>query len=64
VTETLGRVEVGEVVSIKYLGDVEGAKYVYPNFRVSRKPASAEPEEPIADEKPAEKGAQGDDIPY
>ena len=62
VTETLGRVQPGEVVSIKYLGDVEGAKYTYPNFRVSRKPAAqpAKLEEPIAEEN----GTQGDDIPF
>ncbi len=54
VTETLGRVEVGEVVSLKYLGDVEGAKYTYPNFRVSRKPA------PLA----SGGAALADDIPY
>ncbi len=63
VVETLGRVQPGEVVSLKYLGDVEGAKYTYPNFRVSRKPARGEQatlEQP-ADE---EKGAQGRDIPY
>jgi hypothetical protein len=44
VTATLGRVEPGEVVSIKYLGDREGAKYNYPNFAVSRKPAPAQEE--------------------
>jgi hypothetical protein len=33
---TLGRVAPGEIVSIKFVGDVEGAKYTYPNFRVSR----------------------------
>ena len=38
VVETLGRVRPGEVVSIKYLGDREGVKYDYPDFRVSRKP--------------------------
>jgi hypothetical protein len=38
VVKTLGRVQPGEIVSIKYVGDVEGAKYTYPNFRVSRKP--------------------------
>ncbi len=42
VVETLGRVQPGEVVSMKYLGDVEGAKYTYPNFRVSRKQARQE----------------------
>ncbi len=67
VVKTLGRVQSGEVVSLKYLGDVEGAKYTYPNFRVSRKPARGAQttlEEPIAGEKPTEKGAQGDDIPF
>jgi hypothetical protein len=45
VTETLGRVEPGEVVSIKYLGDREGQKYDYPDFRISRKaPADEFPE--------------------
>jgi hypothetical protein len=38
VVETLGRVEPGEVVSIKFLGDREGAQYNYPDFRISRKP--------------------------
>jgi hypothetical protein len=59
VVETLGRVEPGEVVSVKYLGDVEGAKYTYPNFKVSRKPAtSAKPQqaEPMAE--------PDDDIPF
>jgi hypothetical protein len=36
---TLGRVQPGEIVSIKYVGDVEGARYTYPNFKVSRKSA-------------------------
>jgi hypothetical protein len=39
VVETLGRVQVGEVVSIKYVGDKQGTQYTYPDFRVSRKPA-------------------------
>ncbi len=56
VVETLGRVQTGEIVSIKYLGDKQGAKYDYPNFAVSRKPV--EPE--ARDSFPAE----GDDIPY
>ena len=33
-----GRVQPGEIVSIKFIGDREGAKYDYPDFRVSRKP--------------------------
>jgi hypothetical protein len=40
VTQTLGRVQPGEVVSIKYTGDVEGPNGPYPNFRVVRKPAA------------------------
>ena len=54
VVETLGRVQVDEIVSIKYLGDVEGAKFTYPNFRVSRKP-------PL---RPASPAGAGDDIPW
>ena len=43
-TATLGRVQIGEVVSIKYLGDGENASgKAYPRFAVSRKPA-AEPQ--------------------
>lgn len=42
VVGTKGRVQPGEVVSLKYLGDVEGGRFTYPNFRVSRKPP-AEP---------------------
>jgi hypothetical protein len=40
VTETLGRVRAGEIVSLKYTGDVEGPNGPYPNFRVVRKPAA------------------------
>jgi hypothetical protein len=39
VVATLGRVQIGEIVSIKYVGDKQGAKYDYPDFRISRKPA-------------------------
>lgn len=67
VTETLGRVQPGEVVSIKYLGDVEGAKYAYPNFKVSRK-AGADATlaaEPQAELPAAEPAADSDsDIPF
>jgi hypothetical protein len=38
VVATEGRVQRGEIVSIKYLGDREGARYVYPDFRISRRP--------------------------
>jgi hypothetical protein len=44
VTETLGRVKPGEVVSIKFLGDREGQKFDYPDFRISRKPATEQQE--------------------
>jgi hypothetical protein len=40
VVRTEGRVQPGEVVSIKYIGDREGSKFDYPDFRVSRKPAA------------------------
>jgi hypothetical protein len=54
VTETLGRVQVGEVVSLKYLGDGENAQgKAYPRFTVSRKPATGSSQE-----------AGDDDIPY
>jgi hypothetical protein len=43
VIDTLGKVRAGEVVSIKYLGDKQGATYTYPNFVITRKPA-LEPE--------------------
>ena len=58
VVETLGRVQPGEVVSIKYLGDVEGARFTYPNFRVSRKRASAVAEPATTTEEAS------DDIPF
>jgi hypothetical protein len=38
VVETLGRVQAGEIVSIKWVGDKQGT-YKYPDFRISRKPA-------------------------
>jgi hypothetical protein len=59
VVEMLGRVQPGEVVSIKYLGDVAGARYTYPNFRVSRKPEIG------SGDKPVRRGATvDDDIPF
>ena len=63
IVKTLGRVKPGEVVSIKYVGDREGAKYNYPDFRVSRKPSSDEPTpEPAAS---TSQEATGDsDIPF
>jgi hypothetical protein len=55
--KTFGRVQPGEVVSIKYLGDREGAKYDYPDFRISRKPAQLE-----VTKKPSDD--DDDDIPF
>ncbi len=53
VTATLGRVQVGEVVSIKYLGDGENASgKAYPRFAVSRKPAAGATQEAGGDEIP------------
>ena len=61
VVETLGRVEPGEVVSIKYIGEGENAKgQPYPRFATSRKPAKA----PIPEQPADETGTQGDDIPF
>ncbi len=60
VVETLGRVKAGEVVSIRFIGDVDGARFRYPNFRVSRKPPRIEP---APDDQPANV-AGDDDIPY
>jgi hypothetical protein len=71
VTDTLGRVKPGEVVSIKYIGDVQGAQHPYPNFRVSRRPAVLEPNEGRAvtaskeeEEKEAAAGDGDGDIPF
>ena len=75
VVETLGRVQPGEVISVKYLGDVEGARYAYPNFKVSRKQETRElpaETEAILDELVEEMGeadhepgqADADDIPF
>jgi hypothetical protein len=38
VVKTLGRVEAGEVVSIKYAGHRDGPNGPYPDFKVVRKP--------------------------
>ena len=54
--ETLGRVQVGEIVSIKYIGDKQGAKYEFPNFRVSRKPVEGDGQRPSV--------GDGDGIPF
>lgn len=62
VTETEGRVQPGEVVSLKYLGDVEGARFVYPNFKVSRKPP-VDGSTPALDDEPEPSGASDDKPP-
>jgi hypothetical protein len=59
VTATLGRVQPGEVVSIKFLGDREGAQYAYPNFKVSRKPAEPKLDDLEGDEPEAHPGGGG-----
>jgi hypothetical protein len=61
VVDTLGRVKPGEIVSIKFVGDVEGAKYTYPNFKVSRKPTTEKKSEST---KPTNGGGPGDDVPF
>lgn len=60
VTATHGRVQPGEVVSMKYLGDKQGAQFVFSDFRVSRKPApaSADTDRGLEGEKPT--AAPGD----
>jgi hypothetical protein len=61
VIETEGRVKPGEVISIKYLGDREGARYVYPDFRISRRPplnVQSDVEADVSD------FGQTDEIPY
>jgi hypothetical protein len=66
VTKTIGRVEVGEVVSLLYLGDKEGANGTsYATFKVSRRPeayAADVTAEPVhADTPPPH---TDDDIPF
>jgi hypothetical protein len=54
VVDELGPVKPGEIVSIKYLGDREGAQFDYPNFKVSRKPpadtANDDPKDDVDDD--------------
>lgn len=45
--KTEGRVQPGEVVSIKYKGDREGAQYDYPDFDVARKPPATQGEDGV-----------------
>ena len=63
VVETLGPVKPGEMVSIKYLGDKEGASFTYPNFRVYRAQGNGNGAIPIidgGDATPAEEAAVHD----
>jgi hypothetical protein len=56
VVETLGPVQPGEIVSLKYTGEGENsAGQAYPRFAVSRKPAKA---------GEAATSSQGGDIPW
>jgi hypothetical protein len=56
VTETLGKAQVGEVVSLKFIGDGETSTgNAYPKFSVSRKPAAATTEP---------QGEEDDGIPF
>lgn len=64
VVETLGRVQPGEIVSINYIGDKEGASGPYPNFKVSRKPPTF-PAAPIPEDAgPPAADATDSDIPF
>ena len=63
VVEMLGRVQPGEVVSVKYLGDKESGATTYSNFGVSRKAPAVDavgaPGEPVAGETPEEASTDG-----
>jgi hypothetical protein len=69
---TLGRVQPGEVVSIRYLGNRESAQYNYPDFKISRKPApmpraverQAPPLPLLRDPQPAVPLDIDDEIPF
>jgi hypothetical protein len=63
VVETLGRVQRGEVVSIKYIGDVTGAKFIYPDFKISRKPPASSPDREAGGDPPPA-SAPDDDIRF
>jgi hypothetical protein len=60
---TEGRVQPGEVISIKYAGDREGEKFDYPDFKIARKPplrVESDIEADASDFAPT----QTDEIPY
>jgi len=67
VTEVEGRVQPGEVVSIKYVGDKDAASgNSYPDFVVVRKPPSGDEASagPPIPELPADEKGANDDIPF
>ena len=53
VVRTMGRVAPGEIVSIRFKGDRQGATYAYPDFGIVRKPAPSN-----------STGGADDDIPF
>jgi hypothetical protein len=55
-----GRVQRGEIVSIKYLGDREGARYIYPDFRISRRPPLKIESDVAADQSDFARSMQGE----
>lgn len=60
VTDVLGRVRPGEVVSLKFTGDKQGAQFEYPTFRISRKAAPS-----VSVEQEAAESVEADDgIPW
>jgi hypothetical protein len=64
VTATEGRVQPGEIVSIKYVGDREGAQFNYPDFRISRKPPLRVESDLHADTSDFVPTGQTDEIPF
>jgi hypothetical protein len=65
--EVLGKVQPGEVVSMKYLGKREGGKFTYSNYAVSRKAALAADEQDSAAETADQTAAQDeydDGVPF
>jgi hypothetical protein len=64
-TAVLGKVEPGEVVSIKFKGTREGTQGPYNNFEISRKPALPADEQDAAAEVGDQPATQGEDgIPF
>jgi len=59
-----GRIQPGEIVSIKYLGDREGAKYDYPDFRVSRRPSRRVESDVQADTSDFLPSTEPEEIPF